>query len=772
MVEFNYMPDWRWLAGGGLALLALLLWSYWRAAGRPGPALRLFLAALRALAFAAVILCLLNPQRVEEIRHPQTAQVAVLLDSSRSMGVKDGPETRLETAQRWLQQQLAPAWTPRVTRADYAFGRSLQLLPKLDSASPTGGVTALAGALESLLAASTEPPLAGVILCSDGLENAGRDPLAVAKAFRRKGIPIYTLACGATNEMRDIVLENVQVKRAVPHQAPTRLGIALRAPGYAGQTVPVQIRHGRDVVAQQEIKLSGGPQRFEMDFTPRQKGFQTYEVLIPLQPQEWLAANNRRVFGLEVVDPTIRVIYMEGTPQQSAAPIPEWKYLKDALQSDPNIKVKALYSLPTAGGFNATIETDPDTGDKVYPVNHSTRGFPRTLADLLKYDVIIHSDIKVQVFTPEQLQIMARFVEQYGGGFVMVGGNSAFGRGGYQKTIIDRISPVAMQQFADSTRMTFKMRVPPEILEHPVMAIGATREETLKIWIEKLPQFRGLNRVDHAKPGAIVLGETPAGAAAGYGQRVVLAVQDIGRGRSMAFTSDITRTWGEEFETLWGERLNASRSLNEANCDSRYYRAFWINAVRWLAAGKAGPTNNPVTLELAQSYALPNQPVAATVMVRNAEGNELTGAEVSLTLSVDGTNKLAVKPAFDSGSRAYTAQLRPLLAGNYLVTAEATLKNEKLGEDRQLLMCEDADQEMTDVRARPDLMAEIARISGGKSLSLRETGAADFATLFGSAPPPPVSYRRTPVWDQSWLLGCIIGLLSLEWALRRWRGLA
>ena len=75
----------------------------------------------------------------------------------------------------------------------------------------------------------------------------------------------------------------------------------------------------------------------------------------------------------------------------------------------------------------------------------------------------------------------------------------------------------------------------------------------------------------------------------------------------MAFTSDTTRTWGKDFETLWGERINPALPLNEFNCDSRYYRQFWVNAIRWLAAARIGRTNSAVTLELAQSYCLPDE---------------------------------------------------------------------------------------------------------------------------------------------------------------------
>ena len=133
----------------------------------------------------------------------------------------------------------------------------------------------------------------------------------------------------------------------------------------------------------------------------------------------------------------------------------------------------------------------------------------------------------------------------------------------------------------------------------------------------------------------------------------------------MAFTSDTTRTWGGDFETLWGEPLNPSLPLSESNCDGRYYRAFWINAIRWLAAGKIGKTNDAVTLELAQGYALPNQPVAARVKVRGNQSRDISGAEVSLVLSAGNVNVLTNDAKFDPATLAYVTELRPTLAGNH-----------------------------------------------------------------------------------------------------------
>jgi hypothetical protein len=332
-----------------------------------------------------------------------------------------------------------------------------------------------------------------------------------------------------------------------------------------------------------------------------------------------------------------------------------------------------------------------------------------------------------------------------------------------------------MQTYSDSAKLDFKMQLLPGALDHPVIAIGATRQDTLRIWTEKLPLLHGFNRVDRAKPGATVLAVTPSmgfASSAGVGQRIVLAVQSIGKGRSMAFTSDTTRTWGSDFETEWGERVNSSQPLYESNCDSRYYRAFWINAIRWLAAGKVARTNNAVTLELSQSYSLPGQPTAAKVKVRDPSGNDLSTAQVSLLTAFGTTNLWTNNLTLDPATLSYGAEIRPSLPGTYTFTAIATLNGKKLGEDRQLLMCEAADQEMADVRARPDVMASLARISGGKDLTADPDTQTAVTAVFANTPPASVNYRRTPLWNKAWWLGALMGLLTVEWSVRRLKGMA
>jgi uncharacterized membrane protein len=766
MTEFSHPPDWRWISGLAAVVVLVVGLSYTFARGRGGPIPRILGAILRLGAIAVLGVCLLDPHRVQKILHPHKARLAVLFDVSRSMATGDTPGGRLSAARDWTAKHVTRGLPEGVEIIPLTFSDTLRRPTNNTPLSATGSISAISGALASVLATPSDEPLSGVLLLSDGIETTSQLPDAIARQFRRKGIPIHTVAVGTTNEMRDVIIEQVQVRRSAANDAPTKVVLEVRSPGFKGSNLVLQIRRGKDTLATRGIRLNGSNQPVELEFTPRGTGFQVFDVVASPTPGEWLAANNQRKFGLEIIDPSLRVLYMEGTPQNASSPIPEWKYLKDALQSDKRIKVSVLYrQFGNNGQYLNTVDADPQTGERAWPVEHPTQGFPKSLAKLLDYDVVIHSDIRRESFSDQQLDAIAGLVEKHGGGFVMIGGNSAFGRGGYHKTVLDRIIPLAMEGAYDNEATPTQLRIAPNAWAHPLVNIGNTTADTRRIWTERFPTLYGYNRVERAKPGATVLGTGDDGV-------ILLAVQEVGRGRTMAFTSDTTRSWGRDFETLWGEPIRRDRGFDEDNCDSRYYRSFWINAVRWLAAGKSGRTNQPVVLELSQGYGSPGDSVTATVRVRDNAEREISNAEVALFLSTGGLSNVVANARYDAASRAYRATIPMPTAGTHILSAVATTRSNRIGDDRQLLVSEVIDRELADLRARPDLMASIARASGGTAFNIATNPPANLGATLAQLPPPTEELRRTSLWDKlPWLLTAL-GLISGEWLLRRWRGLA
>jgi hypothetical protein len=69
-----------------------------------------------------------------------------------------------------------------------------------------------------------------------------------------------------------------------------------------------------------------------------------------------------------------------------------------------------------------------------------------------------------------------------------------------------------------------------------------------------------------------------------------------------------------------------------------------------------------------------------------------------------------------------------------------------------------------------ELLVRLAENSGGKVLR----SAEDLASLLTDVPVdvgPPI-VQRVPLWSNAWVLGLLLGLLTIEWCWRRALGLA
>ena len=73
-------------------------------------------------------------------------------------------------------------------------------------------------------------------------------------------------------------------------------------------------------------------------------------------------------------------------------------------------------------------------------------GFPRDLAELTRYDAVLFQNVPADRITQRQQAMLARYVNDLGGGFVMLGGPDSFGAGGWTNSVIDeQILPVDCQ---------------------------------------------------------------------------------------------------------------------------------------------------------------------------------------------------------------------------------------------------------------------------------------------------------------------------------------
>lgn len=297
------------------------------------------------------------------------------------------------------------------------------------------------------------------------------------------------------------------------------------------------------------------------------------------------------------------------------------------------------------------------------------------------------------------------------------------------------------------------MQVPDEMLQHPVMALGATPEETAKIWRENFPGFVGLNVVNRGKPGARVLSFN-ASQSNEYGPLVVFAVQQIGRGRTMAFTSDTTEGWGINFQSRFG--TTADPTL--------YYRRFWNQTVRWLAADRIRRKSGELKVDVSKHLAVPGE----SVDVRIPFPPDYPDAVVTLKRGLPGAKTSPVTLMRDELSRTWHAEVPMETVGEWIFTASLP----RTGLDpvfvSTLVNVVPDTRELDSSAANRALMEELAQLGGGRLL---DSDSKSWSIAIDSRGSRIIEFGQRAIWDRWWVLVILLALLTLEWSLRRkWIG--
>ena len=69
-------------------------------------------------------------------------------------------------------------------------------------------------------------------------------------------------------------------------------------------------------------------------------------------------------------------------------------------------------------------------------------GIPNTLSELQAYECLVLSNVPATMMSMRQMDLIRMYVQDLGGGFIMLGGDESFGLGGYYRTQIEEILPV------------------------------------------------------------------------------------------------------------------------------------------------------------------------------------------------------------------------------------------------------------------------------------------------------------------------------------------
>ena len=479
--------------------------------------------------------------------------------------------------------------------------------------------------------------------------------------------------------------------------------------------------------------VKDGKATVNLTVTMERAGARILEVAIAPPSGDTIPENDRRLLTFNVARERVRVLHVAGRPTNDVRELRMW------LKSDASLDIVAFFILRTT--TDVANAPDDELALIPFPVHELfTEHLP-------SFDAVVLQDIDANEYQLSQhLGALAQYVKG-GGGLIMVGGPTAFLRGGYAGTPLAGVLPVELDESRGATaddatpfvpRWTDQGRAAP--LLQPLRGIVG----------DDLPQMAGTNVLGDARPGGVVLWTHPTRTTKRGAPMPVLAVGDEGDGRSIALGID--SLWTLKFSDLG------------ARTAGRGHGALWDGLLGWLMRD---PRFEPAQMEILEgcTAGLPSVLRAQILPAATGAADERISIDVSQIDRSSGAPPLHFETKRASPSDTMLDfPLPPLAAGGY--TARLRLGNGS--STRRDFACEAGGDEWSDSRPDSDRLRALASATGGTFAFAGDASAIPFpkATV--------VSAERhvvplAPPWAWTLLAAAALGV---HWIARRRSGLA
>jgi uncharacterized membrane protein len=741
------------IALGGLTVVAVLVLSWLSSRRVVSPWRRATLLGLRAGAAACAAILFLEPaiELRQVAREPN--RVAVLVDDSLSMSLRDqadGP-TRAQRARSIVEESAGTfkRWREKHHVDFYTFSDALVPAAEdsVGSAAPAGKATLVRQALEQVRARYQGPDLAGIVLITDGIgtgdfaegagSGAGRDFLHSLDAR------VHT-AWAARPGLKDVAIARVLADEFAFARTVVRVEAVVRTTGYGARRIPVVLSSDGKPLRRKVVDLPAGDQevRVEFEFTPAKVGKYVYEISTPVAGDEAVAENNTLSFVLRVIRDKIRVLQVAGQPSWDV------RALRGMLKQNPNVDLISFFILRTLDDISHA------SNDELALIPFPTQELFEE--QLPSFDIIVLQNFD---FLPYGMAPYLDNIRDYvkgGGGLVMLGGALSFGAGGYAGTPVAEVLPVDLPSSHVGIEKQIDIQpFSPQLTDqgkvHPITALRFEATDNTAAW-KALPQLSGVNLVERARKDALVLAVHPTLRTASGAPMPVITAWQTGEGRALAITTDSLWRWGF---------VAAAQPGN----DGRAYFKLWENAIRWLMDD---PDLRYLRVESDRIEYAPDMPVRLNAHLSDRDYKPKVGGAITLEVVRGSDPATAVKVARaelttgDGGDASH--ELGRMEPGVYRVTARAQVADRKV-QAQDIFLVRAASEELARPAPTQELLAVIAEATRGRQLGPVGRLPADLPL----AEPRVVRVdRRTDVelWSRPWLLIAALLFLGLEWGLR------
>jgi hypothetical protein len=636
-------------------------------------------------------------------------------------------------------------------------------------------------------AAKGDAQLAGVVLIGDGQYNKTETaPLDYAQRVR---FPIHTVGIGDTEPPRDVITTKVEGTETVFKTDKAILNVAFVASGFQERDLPVKVekveRDGSTIPldgAETIVRLK--PQEktgvAKLTFTPNWDGEAIVRVGIPVQEGEFIKDNNWREIRINVVKDKLKVLLIDRDPRW------EYIFLKKELERDKFVQLNSI--------LLSTLRQGQEM-----PRGEQAGQFPANRAQLDKYKMVIIGDLSPSSFTPTDLENFKSYVSNNGGVLVIISGKAYMPAAYANIEAMTDLLPVRPYEYPEGYKLPgsfiepYRIRLTAEGKDESFLSLKADPIANAEAWANLLPIY-WFAPVYDVKPAATVLVQVVPTAGRGEQQQggpvkeggkgdqkdafnkfkdhnlgpgvPLIATQSVGLGKVLWLGTDSTWRW-------------------RYKVDREYFARFWGQILRWSTTGhltgrdtltRFGPRkgdydeNESIIIECIhmqydqQKDIVPYNMGSVTAQIfRGTDPRDPDAKQVA---------EVPLKYVDNSGGLYRGTLAEGLKGGEYHIRIRSTPSNVMAQTERgyaPIRVAKNLSGELYNVMLNEKLLQQISEKSGGKYYTV--STARDLPEEFERNPHKERVHTEIEAWNHWAFMVLFFIFLSLEWAVRKWKGL-
>jgi len=679
--------------------------------------LKRVLTFLRSISLILILFVLFETTLnfIRSIKTPP--HIAVAIDNSASMAIKDKAGNRPQLLSKAINDPVFNTLKDQFVLKYYTFSNKVNTEKTGDSLTFTGDATNITDCIKFIKNELVEKNLAGIIILSDGNYNKGGNPIRFSEEL---SVPVYPVGIGSPERVPDIAIVDVEYNPYAYINETTPVNVFIRNTGYKDIKIPITLSINGKKELTKIINIHSSPSEIKetIEYLPRSPGNNKLVLSVPSQPDELSFKNNLRTIYIDVFKAKLNVHLFSGSLS------PEISFLKRHISSSDRYVVTTFVE-KSENEFYQINDNEIENADififQNFPtINTSARTLNRLLDRIQKQSIPI---------------------------FLVLGKNVNF----QQLSLFNEYLPIKANVNKINETLVYPM-LSEKGKNDQLMRISSQNNSALSTW-SKLPPVYTTHLINQLWANSDVLAfyKTSLTNRNQTNNNPLIVIRTNGKQKSAAVLAYGIWRWDL---LMWGVDNN----------DDAYYN-FVNNLLRWLEIKKE---IKPVLIKTDNQQYNFGDPIKIDVEILNEALIPNDQNELVLSLKHNQTSEnIAV---YKSGENIYTKILYLDKSGDFELSLIAQ-EQAKFGNniDKALFSIGEYSSELNNTHLQKSLLEGLALTSGGKYIS------SD--SLYILAQSVQGSSRETSIangvefWNNRILLFCIIISLTMEWFLRKKKGM-